>query len=121
MQWTIERELLDYALEISKDYYPKEFLALLRAENEKISELIFVPGLKSSDRSATFDSYMLPHYFDVVGTIHSHPSESFQPSDKDLMVFSRYPVNIILFYPFCEDCWRAYDPEGRDINLIHIL
>jgi len=35
MQWTIERELLDYALEISKDYYPKEFLALLRAENEK--------------------------------------------------------------------------------------
>jgi len=117
VRWSVDRELIEYIMEISKDYYPKEFLALLRADKDTIKEILFVPGLKSGDSRASFDTLALPHYFDVVGTVHSHPSESGEPSTQDLKLFSRYPVNMIVFYPFSEDCFKTYDNKGDPIEL----
>jgi len=121
MQWLIEKELIEYIMEISKDYYPKEFLALLRAEKEIIKELVFVPALRSGNSSASFNPFALPHYFDVVGTVHSHPSGGGEPSEKDLKLFSKYPVNLIVFYPFSESSFRAYDDRGNYVELGQIL
>ncbi len=121
MQWSIDKELIDYIMEISKDYYPKEFLALLRADKHVIKELLFVPALKSGSVSASFDAFNLPHYFDVVGTVHSHPSGNGEPSNRDLRLFSRYPVNLIVFYPFSRECLKVYDNKGTQIDLTYVL
>jgi proteasome lid subunit RPN8/RPN11 len=122
MEWSIDKEVIQYIMDFSKEYYPREFAALLRAkkvgnEERRIYEVIFTPGLISGKSSATYNPIHLPHYFDVVGTVHSHPSSFAEPSSKDLYLFSSNPVNIIVFYPFCDDCWKVYNYMGEEVEI----
>jgi len=87
----IRRKTLRMILEASKDTYPKEFAAILRAEEGVIEEILLLPGTVSGDVHAIFQLHMLPIDFSVVGTIHSHPSGSYRPSDAD-----RFPPVIII-------------------------
>lgn len=110
----IRRKTLRMILEASKDTYPKEFAAILRAEEGVIEELLLLPGTISGDVHAIFQLHMLPIDFSVVGTIHSHPSGNYQPSDADRQLFSHFGrVHIITGYPYTERTWRAYDHYGE--------
>src|SRR5437879_13435755 len=80
----IARKTLRMILEASRDMYPREFGAILRAEEGTITELILVPGTVSGKRHAIFQLHTLPADFSVVGTVHSHPSGVYEPSDADL-------------------------------------
>src|SRR6266568_3050622 len=70
----ITRKTLRMILEASRDIYPREFGAILRAEQGVITELLLIPGTVSGNRHAIFQIHMIPTDFAVVGTVHSHPS-----------------------------------------------
>ena len=114
----IRRRTLKMIMEASKSTYPEEFAAFLRAEEGVIRELVLLPGTVSGDSHAIFRMSMLPVDFTIVGTIHSHPSETSLPSDADLELFRKYGwVHIIAHYPYELDCYTAYNGRGEIIEL----
>ena len=110
----IARKTLRMILEASKDIYPREFGAILRAEEGVITELLLIPGTVSGNRHAIFQLHMMPPDFSVVGTVHSHPSGVYEPSDEDLALFSHFGgVHIITGYPYTEATWAAWTNKGE--------
>lgn len=99
----IRRKTLRMILGASKDAYPNEFGAILRAEAGVITELLLIPGTIGGNRHAIFRLYNMPPDFSVVGTVHSHPSGAFHPSDEDLHMFSKFGgLHIITGSPYEE-------------------
>ncbi len=121
VQWKIKRGTLDFILESAKSTYPNEFGGLLRIdtdEKDTIFEIVILPGTISGDSHAIFKFHMLPIDFSIVGTVHSHPSFSFHPSDADLSLFSRFgKVHIVVAYPFTNTSWKSYNHNGKEINM----
>ncbi len=114
----IKKATLKMAMEVAKDTYPKEFAAMMRAMDGVITELLFLPGTIGADRSATIPLYMKPIDFSIVGSLHSHPSPYPVPSKADLAMFSRTgDVHIIVAYPYTMDSWKAYNRDGKEIEL----
>ncbi|HNX48120.1 MAG TPA: Mov34/MPN/PAD-1 family protein [Methanomassiliicoccales archaeon] len=114
----IDRALLEMINEAARDSLPNEFVAMLRAEDGIIQELLLLPGTLQGEDSATLMMHMMPIDFSVVGTVHSHPGYSNRPSREDLELFRRYGyVHIITCLPYDEGSWRAYDGQGRRMQL----
>ena len=113
----IKRDVIKFALEIAKESYPYEFVALLTGKKGVIEELIFLP-FQSSEDSAIIHMDMLPLGYKIYGTVHSHPSPNYMPSEQDLVMFMKYGVvHIIVYYPFNENCWKCYDRHGNEISI----
>ena len=119
--WKISNECLDLIIESSKEIYPKEFGGLLRTDDEKkelISEVVLIPGTISGESHAIFKLHMMPVDFSIVGTVHSHPSPSANPSEADLALFRKHGrIHIIMASPFDKNSWKAYDYNGERIFL----
>ena len=114
----IARKTLRMILEASRDMHPLEFGAILRAEEGTITELLLVPGTVSGKRHAIFQLHMLPPDFAVVGTVHSHPSGVYEPSDEDRALFNKFGgVHLIIGYPYAEDTWAAWTNKGERTSL----
>ena len=114
----IARKTLRMILEASRDMYPREFGAILRAEEGIITELILVPGTVSGKRHAIFQLHTLPADFSVVGTVHSHPSGIYEPSDEDRALFNKFGgIHLIIGYPYTEDSWAAWTNKGQRTSL----
>ncbi|TLZ75469.1 MAG: hypothetical protein E6K14_00830 [Methanobacteriota archaeon] len=114
----ITRKTLRMILEASRDIYPREFGAILRAEEGVITELLLIPGTVSGNRHAIFQIHMIPTDFAVVGTVHSHPSGVYEPSDEDRALFNKFGgIHIITGYPFSETTWAAWTNKGARIGL----
>ena len=121
-EWKITKNCLDFILESAKSSYPNEFGGLLRVdadEKNTIIEVVLLPGTVSGDSHAIFKLHMLPIDFSIVGTIHSHPSPSFHPSEADTFLFRKHgKVHIIAAYPFDRNSWQAYDYNGEEIEVL---
>ena len=116
--YAIKREVLDLILAVSKDSYPNEFAGVLRCEKGVITEIMLVPGTVSGERSALLKLHMLPIDYTVVGTVHSHPGRSNNPSEGDLYLFRKYGyVHIITRVPYDKDSWKAWDLDGNPYHL----
>ena len=114
----IRRKTLRMILGASKDAYPNEFGAFLRAEQGVITELLLIPGTIGGKRHALFQFHHAPPDFSVVGTVHSHPSGVFHPSDEDLRLFSKFGgLHIVTGHPYEESTWGAWDYAGRPVSL----
>lgn len=120
-QWKITKKCLELILECSKSNYPNEFGGLLRIDKKQkdvIHEIMILPGTVSGDSHAIFRMHMLPIDFTVVGTVHSHPSPSANPSDADLHLFRKHgKVHIIVAHPFNSTSWKAYDYNGNELEM----
>jgi proteasome lid subunit RPN8/RPN11 len=120
-QWEIKKECLEFILECAKSSHPNEFGGLLRVDADRkhtIIETVILPGTVSGESHAIFKLHMLPIDFSIVGTAHSHPSPSFNPSDADLLLFRKYgKVHIVAAYPFDLSSWKAYDYNGKEIDI----
>lgn len=120
-EWKIKKGTLDFIFECAKSSYPNEFGGLLRVdidEKQTIIEIIILPGTVSGNSHAIFKMHMLPIDFSIVGTVHSHPSPSFHPSEADSFLFRKHgKVHIIAAYPFNESSWQAYDYDGKEIDV----
>src|SRR2546427_13009313 len=86
----IRRKTLRMILGASKDAYPNEFGAILRAEDGVITELLLIPGTIGGNRHAVFRLYNKPTDFSVVGTVHRHPSGAVHPSVEAIPLFSKF-------------------------------
>ncbi len=114
----IRRETLEMILEAARESYPMEFGAILRAEEDVVSEILLVPGTIGGQSHAIFQLHMLPIDFSVVGTVHSHPGPDATPSREDLAFFQRVGyLHIIAGYPFDDGSWRAWDRQGQPYDL----
>src|SRR5216110_2472100 len=130
----ISRKTLRMILEASRDMYPREFGAILRADQGTIDELLLVPGTISGKHhaifqlhtlpadlsvvDAIFQLHTLPADFSVVGTVHSHPSGVYEPSDEDLALFNKFGgIHLIVGYPYEEDTWAAWTNKGQRTTL----
>jgi len=115
---SIARKTLRMILEASRDMYPLEFGAILRAEEGVITELILVPGTVSGKHHAIFQLHTLPADFAVVGTIHSHPSGVCEPSDEDLALFNKFGgIHLIVGAPYDDGSWAAWTNKGERVPL----
>lgn len=121
VSWKISHKCLDLIIESSKSIYPKEFGGFLRVDDEKknlISEVVLIPGTISGNSHAIFKLHMLPVDFNIVGTVHSHPSPNTSPSNADLALFRKHGrVHIIAGQPFDENSWKGYDYKGNEITI----
>jgi len=119
--WKIKKRTLDFILESAKSTFPNEFGGFLRVDQYKkdtINEIVIIPGTISGDSHAIFKFHMLPIDFSIVGTVHSHPSISFYPSDADIFLFRKYgKIHMIVAYPFTYNSWKAYDFNGNEIEI----
>ena len=117
----IRKRTLKMILEAGNSSYPNEFGAILRAEEGVINQLWLLPGTESGESAALFRLHMLPVDFSVVGTVHTHPSDSCRPSGADIELFRRFGyVHIIACEPFNLRSWACYDGNGdrRDLEVI---
>jgi len=118
---SIPTELLETILEGAKQLYPRESFLLLRGKKSKgvisISDLVVAPFAVHGNGFASYSPHMLPMDFSVVGTVHSHPSGSIQPSHVDINhMMGR--ILMIVGYPFADDrCVAVYDSNGEKIAL----
>jgi proteasome lid subunit RPN8/RPN11 len=120
INWKIKKECLDLILECARSNYPSEFLGLMRVESSKdtIEEIVILPGTISGESHAMLRLHMMPIDYNLVGTVHSHPSPSAKPSEGDLEFFSKYGrVHIIAAAPFDEKSWKAYDFVGNEVEV----
>ena len=119
--WKIKRSTLNLILESAKSVYPNEFGGLLRVDSDEkhtIKEIVILPGTISGNSHAIFKLHMLPIDFSIVGTVHSHPSISFYPSDADILLFRKFgKVHIVAAYPYNNTSWRSYDYSGKEIDI----
>ncbi len=114
----IRRRCLKMILSASKDQYPNEFSAALRAKDGVIIEILLMPGTQSGKTSALPGIHNLPIDFSVAGSVHSHPSGYPIPSEADLNFFHHLgTVHIIVARPYTERDWVAYDVNGNRITL----
>lgn len=114
----IEKGVLDLIMHASNSSHPNEFAGILRSEGQRITEVLLLPGTSSSERSALMKLHMLPVSSNACGSVHSHPSPSPEPSQRDLSFFGKFgEVHIIIASPYDEDSWEAYDQKGKRIEL----
>lgn len=112
--------MIEGILEISREKYPNEFIALLVHKNGVIHEITLLPGTIEGRSHAIIMTYMAPPdlSFSTVGSIHSHPSPNYWPSDADLAMFAKQGhTHIIVAFPYTMDSWQAYDNRGNVIEL----
>lgn len=114
----IKENCLGFILNASRNFYPKEFAGLLSGDKKIIREFLLIPGSDFGDSFSTINTWMVPIGISAIGSVHSHPVKSFEPSEADLNFFSSYPVNLIVRYPFegIGDV-AAYDRNGVLIEL----
>jgi proteasome lid subunit RPN8/RPN11 len=103
---SIDRELVTMIFAGARNLYPKESILLLRGKKSgdivKITDLL-VPPLANYGRGfAEVQLHRLPIDFSIVGTVHSHPSGSLNPSSTDLNHFVGR-ILMIAAYPFSDE------------------
>ncbi|MDH7594489.1 MAG: Mov34/MPN/PAD-1 family protein [Methanomicrobiales archaeon] len=114
----IRGDLLQGLLSAASESHPLEFAAILREAGGLIDEIDLVAGTISGRESALMDINMLPLDTHRIGSVHSHPNGSLEPSEADLLFFSftgRY--HLILGYPYDLHSWRCYTVDGRPYEL----
>ncbi|WP_405295895.1 Mov34/MPN/PAD-1 family protein [Methanobrevibacter sp.] len=113
----VDREVLESVIYYSKKAYPNEFLAFFDGEIKDkilyITGLIFLPG-ETCETGAVIHTELIPMNTKYMGSVHSHPGPSAQPSDADLMTFSRHGYfHMIVCLPYSLDTFKSYNRYGE--------
>jgi len=68
--------------------------------------------------SSSIDLLMVQIGIKAIGSMRSHPSESFAPSRADLIFFEKYTINLIVKKPYkCLEDVTAYNKHGKNESL----
>jgi len=114
----ISWDLIDGINESARSCHPQEFLCLLRQNAGVVDEMILIPGTIYGDSHSFINMWMSPVDFLIVGTVHSHPGYSNEPSDADLEFFGAWRgIHIITCQPYDRSSWRSYDSNGNEVEL----
>ncbi|MCX6711849.1 MAG: Mov34/MPN/PAD-1 family protein [Candidatus Woesearchaeota archaeon] len=116
---TLSKNVVDTMIEFARTAYPNEFIAFLQGKIEnktlKINSLMY-QHFQSSHTSAALKAILQP-LTNAVGSVHSHPSYSNNPSQEDLRFFNKNPgIHLIICQPFNIENIAAYDYQGKKLN-----
>jgi proteasome lid subunit RPN8/RPN11 len=116
----IKRTVILSILEYAAACHPKEGILLLRgkADRKQITiEEVEIPPLSVHGLGfSSFQPYMLPIDFSIIGTAHSHPSGVLEPSTTDMNKFYGR-IMIIAAYPYrTEGDLAVFDGEGNRLE-----
>ncbi len=117
--YKITAQTVNAIIQASINTYPNEFIGMLGGnKNEKlIDELIIVPAVFGKNFSS-IHSHLLPFDSKMLGSIHSHPSHTSQPSNQDLHAFSKLgEVHIIIANPYNVYSMSCYNSKGQNQKL----
>lgn len=113
----IRRKALLFILDAAKGAFPNEFIGLLRARGNAVTEVLVLPGSTYAETFSSITEYLVPIDKSIAGSVHSHPSRSNKPSRADLRFFSeKGRIHIIVKYPFTESDVAVYDSSGNALG-----
>jgi len=111
----------DSILSYCKMKHPNEALLILKGKSKNgiitVDGLTIPPFSYSDQTFAGFPQNFLPLDLTYVGTVHSHPSGSAEPSVTDLNNFFGL-VSMIVQSPYEDDDIFAWDSNGNQIPII---
>ncbi|MCP8311211.1 MAG: Mov34/MPN/PAD-1 family protein [Candidatus Methylarchaceae archaeon HK02M1] len=112
--------VIDSLLSYAQNSYPDEGILLLRGKVRKYGievENVILPPFAIHGRGfSSFPLHTLPLDLSILGTAHSHPSGTLQPSVGDLNNFYGR-IMIIIAYPYkSEDDIGVFDREGNMVK-----
>ena len=117
---TVTKETRDGILTFCKMNHPNEGLLILRGKSNKgnvrVNGLVIPPFSHHGPTFAGFPHSFLPFDPSYVGTVHSHPSGSAQPSVTDLHNFFGF-VSMIVKSPYEDNDIFAYDRDGNSLPI----
>lgn len=119
----LKKEAQDGILSYCKLKHPSEAILILRGKSKKgtiyVDSLVIPPFSYSDQTFAGFPQSFLPFDLSYVGTAHSHPSGSAEPSVTDLHNFFGL-VSIIVKSPYekKEDIF-AWDGDGNELDILY--
>lgn len=117
----LKKDVVDGLLSYCKIKHPNEAILILKGKSKKgtitIDSLTIPPFSYSDQTFAGFPQSFLPFDMAYVGTAHSHPSGSAEPSVTDLHHFFGL-VSVIVQSPYNDEDIFAWDSQGNQIELI---
>jgi proteasome lid subunit RPN8/RPN11 len=116
----ITQNVINGLISYAKMHHPHEGILILEGERKKseifINNLVIPPFSVHGPYYSGFPINELPFDLKYLGTAHSHPSGSSQPSLEDLNHFYGL-ISIIICHPYDEENIQAYDSQGREVPL----
>ena len=133
----VKEDIINLLIELSRDFYPRQYVCKLLKSDEIIDEISILSNLKKNIPEIKPPAWTLLSAFsygpfldqfavspdiifepDFIGFAISHIDESSTPTEDDKQLFSyRGDVHIIIAYPFNNRSWAAYDNNGNAIEL----
>lgn len=117
---TITKDTRDGILTYCKMNHPNEGILILRGKSNKgnviINGLVIPPFSHTGPTFAGFPHSFLPFDPSYVGTVHSHPTGSVQPSVTDLHNFFGF-VTVIVKSPYEDEDVFAFDRDGNSLPI----
>ena len=114
----ITQNVINGLISYAKMHHPFEGILILGGERKKteilINNLVIPPFSVHGPFYSGFPINELPFDLNYLGTAHSHPSGSSQPSLEDLNHFYGL-ISIIICHPYEEEDIHAYDSQGREV------
>ena len=113
----IRRGVVDFFSQAAANLHPKEFSALLRIEKNIVEEVIVVPMTNFGSGFTVMEFMHLPISIKYQGSVHSHPSPSNNPSNADLLFFSKTgKYHIIISWPYLPENIAVYSHSGQKVD-----
>ena len=113
----------DGIISYCKMNHPNEAILILKGKSKNgnilVSDLVIPPFAETGTTFAGFPNSFLPFDDSYVGTIHSHPKGSAEPSVTDLHNFFGL-VSVIVKSPYEDQDIFAWDRNGNSIPIVFL-
>ncbi len=117
---TIKRDAMDGIISYCKIKHPNEAILIVKGKSRKgsivVDGLVIPPFSHSGPTFAGFPHSFLPFDMSYVGTVHSHPGGTAEPSVTDLNNFFGL-VSLIIKWPYRDEDIFAWNSKGEGIDL----
>ena len=116
----IKRDAMDGIISYCKIKHPNEAILIVKGKSRKgsivVDGLVIPPFSHSGPTFAGFPHSFLPFDMSYVGTVHSHPGGTAEPSVTDLNNFFGL-VSLIIKWPYRDEDIFAWNSKGEGIDL----
>jgi len=116
----LTKQITDSIITYAKTWHPNEGILILQGKKKKnfikVTGLVIPPFSTHGPYYSGFPVYELPFDLSYIGTFHSHPGRSNNPSLEDLNHFFGL-VSIIICHPYEADNIAAFDRNGNKMEI----
>ena len=116
----LTKQITDSIITYAKTWHPNEGILILQGKKKKnfikVTGLVIPPFSTHGPYYSGFPVYELPFDLSYIGTFHSHPGRSNNPSLEDLNHFFGL-VSIIICHPYEAHNIAAFDRNGNKMEL----